>query len=55
VAKTREIRSLGTTRDPTTYETIIGAKDIPRITYTPSQKQTGERKRRKKFTPAAAR
>lgn len=44
---------LGTTRDPTTYETIIGAKDLPRITFTPSQKQAGKWKPRKKFTPAA--
>jgi hypothetical protein len=45
---------LGTTRDPTTYATISGAQDLPRITYTPSQQQTGQHKRRKRFTPAAA-
>lgn len=44
---------LGMTRDATTYETITGAKDIPRIIYTPSRKQTGTRTRRKKFVPAA--
>jgi Zn ribbon nucleic-acid-binding protein/transposase-like protein len=44
---------LGMTRDATTYETITGAKDIPRIVYTPSRKHTGARKRRKKFVPAA--
>jgi ISXO2-like transposase domain len=45
---------IGTTRDPTTYDTIIGTMDIPRVTYAPSQKRTGERERRRKLTPAAA-
>jgi transposase-like protein len=44
---------LGTTRDATTYETITGAKDIPGVPYTLSQKHTGTRKRRKRFVPAA--
>lgn len=34
------------------YTTITGAKDLPTITYTPSQKAAGERRRRKRFTPA---
>ena len=43
---------LGASRAPTTYATITGAKDLPTITYTPSQKVAGERRKRKKFTPA---
>jgi len=43
---------LGTTREPTTYATITGAKDLPKITYTPSAKVAGERRRRARFTPA---
>lgn len=38
---------LGAMREPTTYDTITGAKDIPRIIYTPSRKQTGRRQGRK--------
>jgi transposase-like protein len=33
---------LGTTREATTYATITGAKDIPRIIFTPSRKETGK-------------
>jgi hypothetical protein len=44
---------LGTTHDATTYETITGTEDIQRVACTPSQKQTGTFKRRKKFMPAA--
>lgn len=45
---------LGTARSPTTYEMITGAKDTPLVIYTPSQAETGKRKRRKKFTPTAS-
>jgi hypothetical protein len=31
----------GATRPPTTYETIRGANDLPKITYTPSYKEKG--------------
>ncbi len=43
---------LGASRTPTTYATITGAKDLPTITYTPSQKVAGEPRKRKTFTPA---
>ena len=43
---------LGTTREPTTYDTITGAKDLPRVVYTLSRKASGTRARRKTFTPA---
>ena len=43
---------LGASRTPTTYATITGAKNRPIITYTPSQKVAGERRKRKTFTPA---
>jgi hypothetical protein len=33
---------------------ITGAKDTPLVIYTPSQAETGKRKRRKKFTPTAS-
>lgn len=29
---------LGTGRGPTTYDTIIGAKDLPKVAFTPSKK-----------------
>jgi transposase-like protein len=44
---------LGTTREPTTYATVTGAKDSPTIIYTPSQDVSGKHPRRKRFTPAA--
>ena len=31
----------GATRPPTTYETIRGANDLPKITYTPSYQEKG--------------
>ena len=43
---------LGTTREPTTYDTITGAKDLPSVVYTLSRKASGTRARRKTFTPA---
>jgi transposase-like protein len=43
---------LGTSREPTTYATITGAKDLPTIVFTPSQKVANERRTRKRFTPA---
>lgn len=43
--------SLGTSRGPTTYDAITGAKDLPKVTYTPSQKVRGQRRTRKRFTP----
>ncbi len=44
---------LGSGREPTTYDTITGAKDLPRVTYTLSRKAAGRRSARRKFTPAA--
>ena len=45
---------LGATREPTTYETITGAKDLPEIVFTPSRAVAGDRsrRRRRRFTPA---
>ena len=43
---------LGTSREPTTYATITGAQDLPKITYAPSVKVSGVRRRRARFTPA---
>lgn len=42
---------LGTTREPTTYDQITGAKDLPTVIFTPSQAVSGVRRRRKQFTP----
>jgi hypothetical protein len=47
------LAGLGTTRDATTYETITGARNMPRIICTPSRKPAGTRTRRKRFVPAA--
>lgn len=44
---------LGTSREPTTYATITGAQDLPKITYAPSVKVSGVRRRRARFTPVA--
>lgn len=44
---------LGTSREPTTYATITGAQDLPKITYAPSVKASGVRRRRARFTPVA--
>ncbi len=44
---------LGTTRQATTYETISGAKDLPRITFMPSQAVSGQRRKRKRLAPTA--
>ena len=44
---------LGAMREPTTNDTITGAKDIPGIFCTLSEKQTGRRQRRNKLRPLA--
>lgn len=42
---------LGTTREPTTYDRITRAKDLPTVIFTPSRAVSGVRRRRKQFTP----
>jgi Zn ribbon nucleic-acid-binding protein/transposase-like protein len=42
----------GTSRESTTYATITGAQDLPKITYTPSAKVAGQHRQRARFTPA---
>ena len=44
---------LGAMREPTTNDTITGAKDIPGIFCTLPEKQTGRWPRRKKLRPLA--
>jgi len=48
----RTLLGFGVSRGPTTYETINGAQDLPKIVYTPSYKEAG-RPGRKKKTPTA--
>lgn len=52
-AALRTLLGLGTSREPTTYATATGAQDLPKITYAPSAKASGVRRRRARFTPAA--
>jgi transposase-like protein len=41
----RTLLGFGATREPTTYATIRGAGDLPKIVYTPSRKERGRPKR----------
>jgi len=43
----RTLLGLGTSRGPTSYATINGAHDMPKIIYTPSNKVTGRGKKRR--------
>ncbi len=44
----RTLFGLGLNRGPTTYETINGAQDLPKIIYTPSQRERGPPRPRKR-------
>lgn len=48
----RTLLGYGASRAPTTYATITGAQDLPRITYTPSKKQ--QRAAKKALTAAGS-
>lgn len=47
----RTLLGFGATRGPTTYETIRGASDMPKVIYTPSYKQAGRPGRKKTASP----
>jgi hypothetical protein len=49
----RTLLGFGVSRGPTTYDTINGAHDLPKIVYTPSYKEAGRPGRKKKTAPAA--
>ena len=48
----RTLLGYSATREPTTYATIRGAGDLPKIIYTPSRKERGRSKRAKREAAA---